>query len=67
MKKGVVLGFVFLVMFFAAFAGGLLVLVPQAFVQVASPVIGRASLNQIMTPCGGGDPGGGGRPGSIRL
>jgi hypothetical protein len=66
MNRNVAFGLLCLVIFLAAYVGGSLVIVQGAFTQAPRAVTNRTGFNTItITPCGGGDSGGGGRPGSI--
>jgi len=64
MRKSIIVGLLCLAIFLAAYVGGTIAAIPQTISYVAGTATKFVSLNTIgISPFGGGDEGGPGRPG----
>ena len=64
MRKNIIVGLLCLVIFLAVYVGGIIVTAPQTISYVAGAATKSISFSALgISPCGGGDPSPGGRPG----
>lgn len=64
MRKSIIVGLLCLAIFLAAYVGGIIAAIPQTISYVAGTATKFISFGALgISPCDGGDEGGGGRPG----
>lgn len=68
MRRSIIAGLLCLALFFTAYVGGMVTAAPRSIIQVSTRGVGCVNVNQPrISFCGGGDEGGGGRPGLTSL